>query len=227
LIPKDNLFKIFNEDGEGVLPAKIIEAISAVIEPLGFEVEKVLVPDEELRQGLGYEDRVCDITRVTEFHGKDGIGMINIREGYSHAFYWEKMDSKKFGKEEFRMAMMITRNEEKEYCSPSVIAGLLDYCQMVQDFVDGKKRIETTFSDPVLHQLEGEIISLSRYLSDVDSSVAEDFRQDVDEKLVIIQSLVNYETILRNGDEVTQMRRALLETGERIREIWRQSREIK
>jgi hypothetical protein len=106
-VPLDNLFKVYNMDGEGIEPASLIEAIEAIIEPLGYAVDKIIAPDAELRQGLGRPDIVVDISRSGEFDDLPGVAMINIRDGYSHAFYWPKMQAAKFTKEQFRMAILI------------------------------------------------------------------------------------------------------------------------
>jgi hypothetical protein len=106
-VPIDNLFKVYNQDGEGIEPARLIEAIESIIEPLGYVVDKIIAPDSELRQGLGRPDIVVDLSQSADFEGRPGVAMINIRNGYSHAFFWSKIQAAKFTKEQFRMAILI------------------------------------------------------------------------------------------------------------------------
>jgi hypothetical protein len=108
LIPADNLFKIYNSMGQGLLIGELVEAISALIEPLGFEIDRIMAPDEELRQALN-DSRVVGFEQADLFHGQDGIGMINIKAGYNHAFYWKNMDSTKFTREQLRLSLLIKR----------------------------------------------------------------------------------------------------------------------
>lgn len=109
LAPEDSLFKIYNLEGDGVTPANLIEAIRSVIEPLGFEINKILVPDSELRAGMGFKELVVDLSHSAEFDGQPGVAMINIKNGYNHAFFWRRMEKDKFTKEEFRIATLIQR----------------------------------------------------------------------------------------------------------------------
>jgi hypothetical protein len=109
-LPEDNLFKVYNEDGEGLTPCQIAEAVSAVIEPLGFEIDRILVADDGLRRAMRCE-RAVGLSHAADFDGRSGLCMINLREGYSHAFYWERMDAARFTKDQFRMALMVRRIE--------------------------------------------------------------------------------------------------------------------
>jgi hypothetical protein len=114
LIPADNLFKIYNSVGQGLLIGELVEAISALIEPLGFEIERIMAPDEELRHALN-DPRAVGYEHAGVFHGRDGIGMINIKAGYNHAFYWKNMDASKFTREQFRLALLVKRQEQHQH----------------------------------------------------------------------------------------------------------------
>jgi hypothetical protein len=129
LIPYDNLFKLYNEGGEGLPPEQILEAITAVISPLGFEVDKVLVPDAELGAAMGHPDKIVDLSYAEAFDGQAGIGMINIRSGYNHAFFWKKMNKRKFLRSEFRMAVMIKR----QHVQSGSLGSLEVYCRLVDE----------------------------------------------------------------------------------------------
>jgi hypothetical protein len=78
-----------------------------VIEPLGFQVERVIVPDPELRVALGDERRTVGMEQASLFEDQPGVCMININPGENHAFYWERMDTRRFHKEQFRMAFIV------------------------------------------------------------------------------------------------------------------------
>ncbi len=139
LIPVDNLFKVYNPSGEGLLPCQILEAISAVVEPLGFEVDKMIVPDDGLRLEMGYPEKVVDLSHAEDFRNKNGIGMINIREGYSHAFYWKGIDPGKFYKEQFRMALMIRPQKANLLFPRSAIASLDSFLCIFQEYLASVK----------------------------------------------------------------------------------------
>lgn len=107
ILPERTLFQVFNRGGKGLLPADVLRAISAVIEPLGLEIDRVVVANKTLRAALGYTDRVLEPSAAQDFHGKPGICMINIENGYSHAFYWKSMDARKFADSAFRLALRL------------------------------------------------------------------------------------------------------------------------
>jgi hypothetical protein len=153
-IPKENLFKFYNQEGEGILPAQILEAISAVIEPMGFEIDCVLAPDEELRQGLGWPEKVFGVEKAAEFHQKAGICMINIEEGYSHAFYWEKMDQARFKKSQFRMAVILKPCTGSKTPSFSAREGLEAFSLLLKSYIVEGKELEGSIASEAaaIHQ---------------------------------------------------------------------------
>ncbi len=106
VVPHDSLFKVYNYSEQGLLIGDMVEAVSAVIEPLGYQIDRILAPDRELRRAL-HDPRAVGLSQAACFDGHPGIGMINIKTGYSHAFYWPKMDAAKFVKEQFRLALLV------------------------------------------------------------------------------------------------------------------------
>jgi hypothetical protein len=185
-IPADNLFKVFNHDGQGIAVDKMLEAISAVIEPLGFEVERVLVADDALREGLGWAERVASLADAGDFDGKAGICMINVRPGYSHAFYWNKMQAGKFYKEQFRMAVLIKRQDGSLPAPLYAHVSLGTYCQLLGGYVD--KRFS---SGPASQSLRAEVIALSRYAHNARYRNGRCFQENVDRRLDTILRMLN------------------------------------
>lgn len=110
VVPRDSLFKVYNSSGEGLLIENMVDAISAVIEPLGFEIDLILASDPDLRLALN-DPRAVGLECASSFHGRAGICMINIKNGYSHAFYWNKMNAANFLKEQFRLAVLVKKQE--------------------------------------------------------------------------------------------------------------------
>jgi hypothetical protein len=105
LLPEPNLFPLFNADGEGVAAGQITAAVSALVEPLGLEIEAILAPDPELRDALG--SRACGLERAAAFEGRGGLAAIHITGGYCHAFFWPIMDARKFSDARFRLALTL------------------------------------------------------------------------------------------------------------------------
>jgi hypothetical protein len=138
LVPEESLFQIYNRDGEGILPSCIIDALMSVLKPLGFDVDKVLVPDDELRLGMGHKELVLDISAADQFDKQAGVCMINIHEGYSHAFYWKEMDRNKFFKDQFRLAVMVNRLQGSPVTPnsdphlPSATSCLIEFCRYLE-----------------------------------------------------------------------------------------------
>ncbi len=139
LTPNDTLFPVYNGRGAGLLPADILPAIRAVVEPLGFEIDSAVVPDNDLRQGLAgtnsscYSTLLVSLDEAAAFHDKPGIAMINIKNGYSHAFYWDCMDARKFGSPEFRLAVKlrsVKNRGENGFPRRSQLDCLLDLCAL-------------------------------------------------------------------------------------------------
>jgi len=111
VVPRDSLFRVYNHAEQGLLIGDLAEAISAVIEPLGFCIDRILAPDPELRRALRHP-RAVGLNQATAFDGRPGIAMINIKPGYSHAFYWPRMDAAKFAKDQFRLAVLVKRSTD-------------------------------------------------------------------------------------------------------------------
>ncbi|MGE5222648.1 MAG: hypothetical protein ACM3PY_09430 [Omnitrophica WOR_2 bacterium] len=124
VVPEDNLFHLFNRDGKGLLPEQMLAAISCVIEPLGYELDQVLAADEELRNGLGYPEKMKGLSASSNFDGKPGVCMINIKNGYNHAFFWKQMNPAAFLDEKFRMAVLIKARTCQPAPAPSIIESL-------------------------------------------------------------------------------------------------------
>lgn len=179
VIPPDNLFKIYNHSGEGLSPDVLIEAISAVIEPLGFEIDRVLVPDDELRAGLGHPGKMRDLSHAGEFDGKAGICMINIREGYSHAFFWERMEKLKFYKDQFRMALLVRRKDPCDSTRLSAVESMHAYCRFVEEYSQRRFKCRRT-----LDRLQAVSRSLVRFVNDHRNGLLPGYRETIDEKLL-------------------------------------------
>ena len=190
LVPEDNLFKFYNPNGDGISPDMMIEAISAVIEPLGFEVDKILVTDQVLAKGLGNAEKVVNISWAGEFEGQAGIGMINIAEGYSHAFFWAQMDSRKFYKEQFRMAVLVKRKDEGLTRHRSAIDGIEDYCRLIQEYSRNQNQSVATAFQIKLKSIDEETDLLLEYIYKQENRGSLDFREVVDKRLSSITSLL-------------------------------------
>jgi hypothetical protein len=180
LIPEDSLFKVYNPNGEGILPGKMIEAILAVIEPLGFVIDKVLVADDELRAAMGHPDLVVGLPDSSEFAGKAGLCMINIKDGYSHAFFWKQMDPEKFTAKQFRMAVIVKRNRKDQTGSLSALQCFDEFCRRLSACLPKNMRGKL---------LQAEIRCLSKYIHDPLNRLSEQFRTRVGQQLASILAL--------------------------------------
>ncbi len=189
VIPRENLFQIYNPNGEGILPAQMIDAISSVIEPFGFEVDRVLAPDDELRSGLGHPDIVVDLFHADKFDGRAGICMINLDNGISHAFFWKKMDKRKFSSEQFRMAVLVRRKGADHPPILSAIDSIDSYCRLLDEYCSSPKFIRQLTSKQLLPGLKAEIQALSRYVHDQGLLQSQDFRMEVDNRINSILEL--------------------------------------
>jgi hypothetical protein len=152
-LPEKTLFQVYNRSGKGILPRDLLTAISAVVEPLGLEIERVVVANDTLRAALGYSDRVTDLSASATMDGKPGICMINIHDGYSHAFYWNLMRARKFEEDAFRMALCL-RWKTAHPVAFSYQAGLTGYRQMLADFFQGQVQIPGPAAALILRRLE-------------------------------------------------------------------------
>lgn len=139
ILPERTLFQVFNRGGKGLLPADVLRAISAVIEPLGLEIDQVAVANQTLGGALGYADRVVDAAGAQDWHGKPGICMINIENGYSHAFYWKAMNARKFADPAFRLALRL-RWKSAPRAGFSCLNGLESYRTMLEGYFAGQPK---------------------------------------------------------------------------------------
>jgi hypothetical protein len=214
-VPKNNLFKIYNQKGEGVSPDQMLEAIMAVIEPLGFEIDRVLVADNDLAVVLDWAGKVEGLDMVDYFDGKPGICMINVRPGYNHAFYWKKMQKAKFFKSQFRIAVLIRRRDGGLPQRVSALECLHDYCCLVLETVR-----EPLFHPGLLSELEDLIEGLGKYAMDVPNQTSMLFRHEIDARLERVIHLLkkSYEI----GETPKKDVEWIQETGEWVRRIFRE-----
>jgi hypothetical protein len=186
-LPENNLFRVFNRDGEGIPPGVIVEVISSLIEPFGFEIDQVLVTDDELRREVGTQEFVFGAQRASALDGRSGICMINIRDGYSHAFFWKNMDARKFQKTQFRMALTVKRAHLWEDTrSPRESIDI--YCELLTEYL---KYIGPEFEDSVgTLSLNKEISLLRRYMNNQRFRRSKLFRDTLERKLTRICNLL-------------------------------------
>jgi hypothetical protein len=208
VIPKDNLFKIYNSQGSGIGPENMLEAFAAVIEPLGFAVESVLAPDPELRAGLGWPDRVYGLEMAEHFHGRPGIGMIHIEEDYSHAFYWPRMDMARFSKPQFRMAVLIQHTDSSTRLGPSVIHGLQAYAQLLAGYAGA--------AGWAAEGLQVEVEAMQKDLLSYPYPENHLFRTAVEQRLEGILTVLQTVRNEREGSQDSAAEEGLLEAGRMI-----------
>lgn len=183
LLPSETLFSVYNEDGLGILPGKIIEAISAVIEPLGLEVEWVVVPDLVLSRALGCPGKILTPERYSELHNIPGLCMINIDQGHSHAFYWKAIDARKFKSEKFRLAITIHRKDGAS-ANFSVLDSLEAYSHMLKEFASGRNGRQALCG--LANELDC-IVMIARGGFDDCPEAQAGFRQQIAQKMVGIR----------------------------------------
>jgi hypothetical protein len=217
LVPDDRLFRFYNRLGEGVGVSTIIEAILSVVEPLGFELTRILAPDPELRQGLGYPELVVDIDQATEFHGRAGLCMINVRDGYSHAFFWKKMEQAKFAKEQFRLAVLVNPRAGFHLAVPSALGCFEEFHQLLLSSLPEGKNAAL---------LQSELECLAGYLRQGANREKLEYRNQVQRRLETI--LVAYRAGVAGMGQKKPDRQALflLETGKMVGRILRECSEI-
>jgi hypothetical protein len=204
-MPENNIFKVFNQDGEGIPPGLILEVVSSLIQPFGFEIEKVLVPDAELRVEVGTMDDAVGMEQASVFHGRSGICMINIREGYSHAFFWKKMDCKKFSKPQFRMALLVKRVNGGVESTRSAPESLDIYCGVLTEYL---AYIGSESQDgSSLEKLNREIRLLRRYVNTIRWRSSPNFRLTLERKLGYICGLLQEMNFYQDAseDEIIQV----------------------
>lgn len=217
LAPENSLFQVYNPDGAGLLPGQILTAIRSVIEPLGLELERVLVPDTELRLGLGYPAQVTDLGGAQEFAGRAGLCMINIRAGFSHAFYWNEMEPDRFTQEKFRMALLVRQpGRLTPPASPSATRCLADFCRLLSA---GLPPGESAAG------LQAEILRLAQFVQDHEDRQSDAFRSQVDQGLGAILASYPPAPAQPNRSRSTQPS-GLAEAGQMVRRIFREAASI-
>ena len=213
-IPKDNLFKVYNQAGEGIPPGQLLEAIAAVIEPLGFEVERVIVPDPELRAALGDDRITVGMEGASFFESQPGLCMINIKSGESHAFYWERMNTKRFYKEQFRMAISIKPVALLSAQALSASESAQGFCKLLREYLGKQEPLGALQLTPLLNQVE----ALDHCFHDESCRQEKSFREKVFNRvsslLILLGDLVS--TLPQPASEEA----TLLEAGELIRRIY-------
>lgn len=154
LLPEKSLFHVYNRGGKGLLPRDLLKAVQAVIEPLGLELDRVVVADDTLRGALGCADCITDLAGGEDLHGKPGICMINIENGYSHAFFWSAINTRKFHDPAFRLALRL-RWKNPIQPSFSCLKGLCGYSELAKDYFSMRAGLPVGSIGEVLSQLSG------------------------------------------------------------------------
>ncbi|HZW04411.1 MAG TPA: hypothetical protein VFF68_10815 [Anaerolineaceae bacterium] len=216
-IPRQNLFSVYNRAGEGISPDRMVEVITALIEPLGFEIDSILVADPDLRLALGGLPLFVGLERVADFNGQPGICVINIENGYSHAFFWNRMNGQKFTSDRFRMAIRVRRKGRQPELL-SAVAGLETYGKMLKE--GAAARLAPSENGESWTQRVDSLLDYVHKAADRQSS---DFRQVVDERLG--ELIVDYRLSADSGwsDEDG----FITDVGEMVRRIFRQAPEIR
>ena len=186
-IPEENLFKVYNKEGEGLELSNMLEAISAVIEPLGLEIDRVLAADAVIRTALGESDKVIDEKQAELVDGRPGLCMINIEDGCSHAFFWRKIDKRGFKKERFRLVVLIKRIAEDVVPNLSAVESLSAFIQYFQDTIRQKSLINNA-GNGFFEETQSEIQELERFTHNADTGWSEGFRARVEQHLASLLS---------------------------------------
>ncbi len=207
ILPERTLFQVFNRGGKGLLPADVLRAISAVIEPLGLEIDRVVVSNETLRGALGYPERMVDVAGAQDFHRKPGICMINIENGYSHAFYWKSLDARKFTDPAFRLALRL-RWKSAPSTELSRLNGLDVYRTMLEGYFAGQPKFPADAAAWVLAEA-GALRSV--------------LEEESPTRDAVIPRLVSVNTLLASAmpDRFRPTARDVLEAGEMLLTIFR------
>lgn len=216
-IPRQNLFQVFNQAGEGIAPDRMVEVITALIGPLGFEIDRILVADPELRAALGGEPTFVGMDQVERFDGRPGICVINIEDGYSHAFFWNRMNGRKFTSAKFRMAIRVRRKGRQPELL-SAIAGLETYAAMLKEGA-AARQVPSENGESWAQRVD----SLLEYVQKASDRQSAGFRQVVDERLG--ELIVDYR--LSAGKGWSDEDGFVTDVGEMVRRIFRQTPEIR
>jgi hypothetical protein len=219
-IPEDNLFKVYNKEGQGLDLTSVIDAISGVIEPLGFEIYRVLAVDPEIRSTLGDSDKVIGEKQGKLVEGKPGLCMINVGNGFSHAFYWKNIDRRGFRHEKFRMVVLINKRAEDVQTTRSAAQSLNSYLQFFKEVVQSEgvqsgSSLETNFA---------EIEELENICTALGESWDPETRANIDKHLATL--LEKYQVFMskrsREGQQNEEGLQVLLEAGQMVRKVVRE-----
>jgi hypothetical protein len=223
-IPEENLFKVFNKDGKGLELFNMLEAISAVIEPLGLEIDLTLALDAEIIAALGESDRVIDEKQARLVEGRPGLCMINVENGYNHAFFWPKIDSRCTRHKKFRLIVLIKKSAEEGIPQRSALVGLDAFLKYFWeairlDLKDHRLNVECP------GEILAEIGELERYCTNTDQEWDVDTRAQIDQRLAILIEIYQDFTDQRSHlDRRTDgPSRTLLAAGQMIRRVIQES----
>jgi hypothetical protein len=224
-IPGENLFKVFNKEGEGLELPDMMEAISAVVEPLGLEIDRVFALDPEIKAALGENDRMIDEKQSDLLDGRPGLCMINVEDGYSHAFYWRKIDPRGFKHEKFRFVVLIRRIVEEEGVRRSPVLSLRAFLDYFLNAIT-EKRSSSHSKIAFLENIRPEIQVLERACSGASESEGDpDTSAKVDQLLASL--LASYQGWIAEeslNDRRTRERSwIVIEAGQMVRKAIRES----
>jgi hypothetical protein len=221
-IPEDNLFRIYNTWGNGIGLENMLEAVSAVVEPLGLEIDCVLVADEEIRLGLGESDKVIGIDQASQVEGRPGIGMINIAPGQSHAFYWPIIDRRGFVDDKFRLVLLLKRKSAVQNSSKSAIAGAEAFFEFLADTLENEASVGH-FTAEMVSRLKAEMLALRNYLHQGENMSSQGFRAEVDARLTTILSniLDGFSVLPQVDSSIFEKAAPVYEAGQMMRHVFR------
>jgi hypothetical protein len=213
-LPADTIFKVFNEKGEGVLPGNLVRAITAVIEPLGLEIDRIIVPNAILRNGLGCPEKTVDESYAADFDQKPGICMIHIEGGNSHAFFWQSMDVRKFKSDPFRMALQIRRKFPECHPTFSALQGLEALRKMFSDY------LVKYASHAELNRLGKDLDEIISYTRNCEKRDCDEFRSTFDTRLATW--LLNISNCFKHGKKSSSLEQTIIAAGQMVRNIFSQ-----
>jgi hypothetical protein len=214
VLPADTIFKVFNEKGEGVLPGNLVRAITAVIEPLGLEIDRIIVPNAILRNGLGCPEKTVDAGYAADFDRKPGICMIHIEDGNSHAFFWQSMDARKFKSEQFRMALQIRRKIPNSGAVFSAMQGLEALRKLFGDYLSRHAaHIE-------LNRLGIDLDKIIDYAHNCEKRDCDEFRSSFDAQLAAW--LLDFSSCIKHTKKFSSLEHTLVTAGQVVRNIFSQ-----
>jgi hypothetical protein len=219
-IPERNLFQVYNKEGEGLELSNLLEAISAVIEPLGLEIDRVLAVDPEIRAALGEGEKVIGEDQAGAVEGKPGLCMINVKQGYSHAFFWRKIDRRGFKNERFRMVVVVKKIAEDRVPQLSAVESLKSFLHFFQDrFSLNDRRLESEYG--FFEKIQADIRVLEKDAQDFRVNGDGETRIKIDQHLAcLLDDYRQYSDRLKpaGAQQVGQFR-VLFEAGQMVRKV--------